>query len=84
MVTKVERDHQAGQTYLAYDMGDRSRPVIHTLLRRMSVDEDVSDGWGHHGGKTPYGWYWYVLDVLRGEVIVSIDNQYENSNWELL
>jgi len=80
----VERDCQVGQTYLAYDMYDRNRSVIHTLLRRMPADEDFSDGWGNHGGATPHGWYWYVLDVMSGNVIVSIDNQYANSNWELL
>ncbi len=84
MVTEVVRDYQPGQTYLAYDMHDRNRPVIHTLLRRMPADEDWGDGWGHRGGYTPFGWYWYVLDVMSGKVIVSIDNQYANSNWELL
>jgi hypothetical protein len=52
------------------------------LVRRLDEDEDFSDGWGHHGGRTPFGWYWYCIDLLTGEECITIDNAFDL--WERL
>ena len=78
----VTRSYQVGQVYTAHPAGQEERRLVRMLVRRLGVDEDFRDGWGHKGGKTPYGWYWYCLDLLTGEECVTIDNQFDH--WERL
>ncbi len=79
-MARVSSDYQPGQTYVAYDMGVNL--VIRTLVKRIEEDEYYCDTWGNYSGKTPYGWYWRVLNLLTGTMGVMIDNEF--NDWELM
>ncbi len=76
----MTREYQVGQVYITLDMGQPDLRLVRMLVRRLDEDEDFSDGWGHHGGQTPFGWYWYCIDLLTGEECITIDNAFDH--WE--
>lgn len=73
----MTREYHVGQVYTVLDMGDPKRRYVRVLVRRLDEDEDFNDGWGNHGGKTPFGWYWYCVDLMTGEECIMIDNAFD-------
>jgi hypothetical protein len=73
--------YKPGQIYYTTNY-PRKKRLVRLLIRRLNENEDFHDGWGNRGGKTPFGWYWYCLDLITGEENVTLDNVF--MTWQRL